>query len=73
MDKQYPTVTEVRETRVRSQKIATRVTPAQKRALDHMVRRTGIPLSVVLRRAAMLWLRGELDLSQADNGPNHDH
>ena len=56
-----PTLAEINDTKRQTVKLVTRVTPALKRAIDSKSTATGMPLAEFLRRAAVLWVRGDID------------
>jgi len=62
----YPTLEEVMSRRL-TLKVATRISPALHKQAHDKSDSTGIPLSVVIRRALKLWVEGKLDalLTQA--------
>jgi len=56
----YPSVEEVMKRRL-SLKLVTRVSPELHERVIDKNRKTGIPISEVLRRALRLWVDGKLD------------
>lgn len=56
----YPTVEQVMATR-RSIKKATQISPLLNNAISQKHQATGMPVAEFLRRALVLWVRGDLD------------
>jgi len=55
------TAAEIRYQRQNTIKMVTHIPPALKDLVDTRRQATGVPVSEILRRCLVLWVRGELD------------
>ena len=62
---------DIMDTRRNTARVEVTIPPALKRSLDRKSHLTGMPLTVALRRMAILWVNGKLDelLAEAPHLP----